>query len=84
MNHPSPMQPTLDAAYTAAQAARFQEQAERIQELERELHWAEQHGDMWQRSAEAMQEHLEDGARIGITVDGHVGVVVDEQVWNPS
>lgn len=60
------------------------EQAERIEQLERELRWADESADMWQRSAEAMQEHLDDSARIGITVDGAVGIVVDELLWSPS
>jgi hypothetical protein len=60
------------------------EQAERIEDLERELRWADQCADMWQRTAEAAQEHLDDGAHIGITVDGAVGIVVDEAVWSPS
>jgi hypothetical protein len=60
------------------------EQAEHIEQLERDLHWADQSADMWQRTAEAMQEHLYDGAYIGITVDGVVGIVVEELVWSPS
>jgi hypothetical protein len=60
------------------------EQAERIEQLERELGWAEDTADMWRHTAEAAQEHLDDGVRIGITVDGAVGIVVDEAVWSPS
>jgi hypothetical protein len=59
------------------------EQAERIEQLERELRWADDSADMWQRTAEAAQEHL-DGAHIGITVEGAVGIVVDDAVWSPS
>lgn len=52
------------------------EQAQRIEELERQLRYAEQVSEQWQREAESYREHLmNDGKTIGLHIDGQVEVV---------
>lgn len=59
------------------------EQAQRIEELEREVTYLGDCADMWQRSHHNLQEHLnagtEDARAIGMTVSGELLVVRTEK-----
>lgn len=52
-------------------------QAEEIERLKRELEFAEDCAVMWQRGHEALAEHLEGGAAVGLTQSGELVVVAE-------
>jgi len=49
-------------------------QAEEIERLQRELNYAENCADMWQRGHEQLAEHLDAQHAIGLTVSGEIVV----------
>lgn len=50
-------------------------QAEEIERLQRELIYAEDCADMWQRGHEQLSEHLDAQHAVGLTVTGEIVVV---------
>lgn len=53
-------------------------QAEEIERLKNELDHAECCADMWQRGHEALAEHLDSTAAVGLTMAGELVVVAAE------
>lgn len=51
------------------------EQAERIEHLEQQVVYLEQAADSWREDHHRLQEHLDDGHRIGLTQMGRLVVV---------
>lgn len=51
--------------------------AERVEELERQLADADQAADFWREQVHQLQEELEPGTRIGLTVNGAMHVIQD-------
>lgn len=50
-------------------------QGEEIERLTRELHFAEDCADMWQRGHHELAEHLHEGKQVGLTQSGELVVV---------
>ena len=49
--------------------------AAQVEELEQRLQAAESSADFWWQQVEQLREEMPDGARLGLTVDGRIGVL---------
>lgn len=58
--------------HSAALYLQVEELKEQVEQLKRELVWADDCAEMWQQTAELLQHHPQ--GQICITRDGHVGV----------
>lgn len=59
--------------HTAALYLQVEALKEQVEQLKRELVWADDCAEMWQQTAQQLQHHPQ--GQIGITRDGHVGVL---------